>query len=63
MRVLRKRRVRDKAGISFATIDRKEKAGEFPARIKLGEKAVGWLESEIDEWIERRVAARDAKAA
>ena len=23
----------------------------FPLRLKLGEKAVGWLESEIDEWI------------
>jgi len=23
----------------------------FPLRLKLGVKAVGWLESEIDEWI------------
>ncbi len=23
----------------------------FPLRIKIGVKAVGWLESEVDEWI------------
>ena len=27
------------------------KAGTFPAPVSLGEKAVGWVESEIDAWI------------
>jgi hypothetical protein len=33
----------------------------FPRRIKLGPNSVGWLAEEIDEWIEDRVAARDAQ--
>ncbi len=32
--------------------------GEFPKQISLGARSVGWLRSEIDQWIESRVAAR-----
>jgi prophage regulatory protein len=63
MRVLRKGQVKDKSGLSFATIDRKERAGEFPARIQLGNRAIGWLEGEVDAWIEKRLAERDARVA
>jgi prophage regulatory protein len=34
-------------------------SGNFPKAIPLGERTVGWLESEIDSWIESRVRARD----
>lgn len=30
--------------------------GEFPCSIKLGGRAVGWLESEINQWIQDRVS-------
>jgi prophage regulatory protein len=30
--------------------------GKFPKPIKLGPRASGWLESEIDAWIANRVA-------
>jgi len=30
--------------------------GKFPAPYKLGERAVAWLESSIDEWITSRIA-------
>jgi prophage regulatory protein len=63
MRVLRKRLVKEKTGLSSASIDRKERAGDFPARIQLGTKAVGWIEAEIDAWIEKRRDERDHKAA
>lgn len=33
---------------------------DFPKPIKLGASSVGWLEPEVDGWIERRVAAREA---
>lgn len=62
MRILRKAQVREKTGLSNATIDRKERASKFPARIQLGEKAVGWLESELDDWIKRQIAERDSKS-
>jgi len=31
------------------------KKGEFPQAIQLGGRAIGWLESEIDEWILAKV--------
>jgi len=34
--------------------------GNFPKPIKLGARAVAWVESEIDAWIEARMADRDA---
>ena len=67
MRILRKPEVIAKVGYSGMHISRLEKAGKFPARIKLNPEgngnAVGWLESEIDEWIAARVAERDAAKA
>ncbi len=37
---------------------RKERAGEFPKRVPLGDRSHGWLESEIDDWIVARMAQR-----
>jgi len=37
-------------------IYRLESEGRFPRRIKLGVRAVGWIESEIEAWIRKRAA-------
>lgn len=37
--------------------------GLFPKPVPLGEKAIGFLEEEIEAWIKERVDARDAKEA
>jgi prophage regulatory protein len=45
---------------------RLEKTGEFPRRVQLTSNPNGkhgWLESEIDAWIEGRVRQRDEEAA
>jgi len=34
--------------------------GTFPKPIKLGARAVGWLESEIEEWLQARIEKRDS---
>jgi len=44
-----------RTGLSRATIYQYIKAGRFPAQITLGIRAVGWIESEIDDWIETRI--------
>lgn len=53
--VLRLQAVIARTGLSRSTIYSKVKKGEFPPPINLGERAVGWLDSEIDSWLESRV--------
>ena len=57
-KVLRKKDIREKLGLSDVTIWRMERDGDFPQRIKIGPNSVGWIESEVDQWIEQRAAER-----
>jgi prophage regulatory protein len=58
MRILRLRDVKAKTGLSESTIYELIARSEFPMQMKLGPKAVGWVESEIDAWIKDRMDAR-----
>jgi prophage regulatory protein len=49
-----------KTGLSRSTIYLYMSKGIFPASISLGMRAIGWLESDIDEWLEQRIAASKA---
>lgn len=44
-------------GIRWAQdhLRRLSKDGKFPKPVRLGSKTVGWLETEIDAWIEARL--------
>jgi prophage regulatory protein len=53
-RILRTKHVTEKVGFSRTTIFRKERDGEFPRRRMIGDGIVGYLESEIDDWIKSR---------
>ncbi|HEU5048401.1 MAG TPA: AlpA family transcriptional regulator [Rickettsiales bacterium] len=54
-RILRLPEVIKRTGWKRSSIYAHEKAGQFPKRVKLGLRSVGWLESEIDAWIENRI--------
>lgn len=54
--ILRLALVKQRTGLSRSSIYSGVKQGTFPAQISLGPRAVGWLESSIDEWIASRVA-------
>ena len=49
-------------GLSRSTIYARIKDGTFPRPVPLGERAVAWLETEISEWQQQCVAARDGDA-
>lgn len=36
--------------------------GQFPRPIKIGDRRTGWLKSDIDDWFEERIKARDTGA-
>lgn len=56
--ILRLPQVVQKSGRSRASIYADIERGVFPAPISLGERSVGWLESEVDQWIDSRIALR-----
>ena len=60
MRVLSRPDLKTLKGIPFSNtwLLELEREGKFPRRIHLGERRHGWLESEIDAWIEARAAKR-----
>ncbi len=61
--ILRLPAVKTSTGLSRSTIYLRIAEGTFPKPVGLGGRAVGWLEAEIQEWLERRIAAsRKAKA-
>src|SRR5215208_8312474 len=61
LRILRRPDVEERTGMSRSAIYAAIAAGRFPAPVNLGPKAVGWVEAEIDLWLEARIAARDAR--
>ncbi len=56
-KIIRLNEVIDRTALSRSTIYLRMSKGDFPQSISLGERAVGWLESDIELWLEARVAA------
>ena len=54
----RKKGVIALTGLSATTLWRLTRRGEFPKPIRLSAGAVGWLDSEIQDWLAERAAAR-----
>jgi prophage regulatory protein len=50
-------------GITFSKMHiwRLEKAGKFPVHVPVSAQRIAWVESEIDQWIADRIAARPAR--
>ncbi|MBZ5498894.1 MAG: AlpA family phage regulatory protein [Acidobacteriia bacterium] len=57
-RILREREVKHMTGLSRVTRWRLERRGEFPKKVKLTERCVGWPEAEIIEWLKARAEER-----
>ncbi len=56
-RFIRLPEVITRTGLKRSSIYAAVQAGTFPAQIPLGERAVGWDESEVSAWIESRIQA------
>ena len=53
--ILRLHQVMARTGLARSTLYERIHAGAFPAQISLGARAVGWLESDVEAWIARRI--------
>jgi prophage regulatory protein len=56
--IWREPKVKEETGLSKSTRWRMEKAGEFPKKIQLSLRAVGWRAEEIIQWCKDRCEAR-----
>lgn len=52
MKIMRRPEVLAVTGLCYTSIFNMMKKGTFPASKKLGTRAVGWVKTEIDIWIE-----------
>lgn len=60
--ILKLRTVSARTGLARSTIYAFIAEGHFPRQISLGPRSVGWLESDINDWISSRIAASSLKA-
>jgi prophage regulatory protein len=56
-KILRLPEVKERTGLSRSTIYLRMSKGNFPTALSLGDRAVGWLESEINDWISSQIKA------
>lgn len=63
MRILRLKDVIARTGLARSTIYKYVDIGAFPKPIPLGGRSVGWIDSEVDEWILSAVEERDYQLA
>ncbi len=55
--IIRKKEASRRVGLSVRHLERLEAAGRFPKRVKLSENSSGYVEGDVDVWIETRIAA------
>ena len=53
--ILRLPAVKAKTGLSRSTIYLRISEGGFPKPISLGGRAVGWIEAEVDDWLNQQI--------
>jgi prophage regulatory protein len=67
MKIIRMKAVQEKTSLSRTLIYDKQREGSryfdpsFPKTVPLGAQSVGFVESEIDEWIEARIRIRASR--
>ena len=55
--ILRLPTVKTITGLSRSTIYMRISQGTFPKPVSLGGRAVGWLEAEVQGWLQRQIEA------
>ncbi|KMN20436.1 MULTISPECIES: helix-turn-helix transcriptional regulator [Pseudomonas] len=60
MRIIRLKEVIDSTGLARSTIYKYIGEGTFPKPVPLGDRRVGWVDSEVHDWILARIEERDS---
>ena len=54
--ILRLPAVKNRTGLSRSTIYLRISQGKFPKPVSLGGRAVGWIEVEIEDWLNQQIS-------
>ena len=55
--ILRLPAVKTRTGLSRSTIYLRISEGSFPKPVSLGGRAVGWIEAEVNDWLNQQIEA------
>ena len=47
--------VQQRTGLSRSEIYRREGLGQFPKRVSIGARSVGWVSSEVERFVQERI--------
>lgn len=61
MRLIKLKEVLNQTGLGRSTLYSYVQQKQFPQPVSLGPRAVAWVESEVQSWIDQRVQLRDEK--
>lgn len=59
MRIIRLKEVMAMTGLGRSTLYKLLAEGKFPKSVSLGERAIGFVLSEVEDWIKQRIVERD----
>jgi prophage regulatory protein len=59
MRIMRLDEVMSVTGLGRSSVYKYMAHGTFPRPVSLSDRAVGWVSTEIEDWVKARVAERD----
>ena len=57
LKIMKRKEVESMTGLGRSSIYAKMESNAFPKAIKLSERSVGWLEHEVQGWLEDRISA------
>ena len=52
---IRLKKVEDRTGLKKSMVYDLMSKDKFPKSIKIGDRAVAWIESEVDQWIQNKI--------
>ena len=58
MKIIRMKEVKNMTGFCQDWIYKLERRGDFPKKVKMGERATGWVLSEVEDFIQEKIDAR-----
>ncbi|MCP5191188.1 MAG: AlpA family transcriptional regulator [Pseudomonadales bacterium] len=62
-RLLRRPEVLARIGVKTSALYEMVAKGAFPQPVPIGARSVAWVESEVNSWVQARIAARDTRKA